>query len=120
MTETYKACKCMDSEDKKMILKIVGETIDRENTELRKISTKRMREMLKPPFVESFVGIRSSLVKVHEDFRKNIESLKSRIEEYPECSKIPQPPITDIGVNVRYPSASSGEIPVPFAKRKLF
>ncbi len=119
MPDASQTCRCIDFEDKKMILKVVSETIDKENTELRKISSRRMREMLKPPFVESFVGIRSSLVKVHEEFRKNIIDLQKRIEEYPECSKTQKQSTAEIGVNVRLPS-QSGEMPIPFAQRKLY
>lgn len=85
---SQESCKCIDHDHKKLILKIIDETINRENIELRKISTKRMRELLKPPFAESFTGIRSSLIKVHEDFRKDIEKFKRTMESYPDCSKI--------------------------------
>ena len=55
--ETSQLRKCLDSEDKKFVLKIIDEAIRIENEELRKISAKRMHETLKPPFIESFVGI---------------------------------------------------------------
>lgn len=104
MPETSQ-CKCLDSEDKTLMLKIIDETISRENQELRKIAAKRMREILRPPFKESFTGIRSSLVRVHEDFKKNIEQLKKRIEEYPKCTTKPR--VTEYEVNVRYPQSVS-------------
>jgi len=117
MPETSHSYRCLDYEDKKLILKIIDETISRENEELRKIVVKRTREMLRPPFVESFTNIRSSLVRVREDFKKNIELLKERIDEYPECTKMIKPPITEIGINVRYPKS---DMPVPYAQRKIF
>lgn len=70
MPETSQLNKCIDYEDKKLILKIVDEAINRENEELRKIATRKMQAMLKPAFVESFVGIRSSLMRVHEEFKR--------------------------------------------------
>ena len=85
MIDISQAQKCLDQEDKRLILKIIDETINKENEELRKIKVRRMHEMLKPPFKESFTGIRSSLVRAHEDFKKDIENLKKRVEEYHRC-----------------------------------
>ncbi len=47
------------------------------------------------------------------------EILQKRIEEYPECSKTQKQSTAEIGVNVRLPS-QSGEMPIPFAQRKLY
>lgn len=115
MLETSQIHKCMDPEDKKLILKIIDESINRENEELRKIAARRMHALLKPPFAESFTGIRSSLARVHEAFKKDVEFLKLRIEEYPKCTTI-KPIVTEIGFNIRSPKS---EIPVPYSQRKL-
>ena len=107
--------RCLNLEDKKLILKIIDEAISRENMELKKIEVKKMRSMGKPPFVESFTGIRSSLVKVHEDFRKDLENLKIRVEGYHKCI-ISDKPSTDVpGVTFLRP-----EYEIPVSQRKIF
>jgi hypothetical protein len=124
MPDIPQTCKCLDPEDKRLILKIIDEVIEGEMTELRKIEIRRLRTIAKPPFVEQFGEIRSSLKRVHEDFKKSVEELKRNIKQYPKCSTIIKEPIvyikgsaTDIKVNVSY---SKSEMPVPFSQRKLF
>ena len=95
MPEVLQAYKCLDSDDKNFILKIIDETISRENVELKKIAAKRERATLRSPFVESFIGIRSSLVKIHEEFKKDVENLRNRVEKYPKCRTTVKP-IIDI------------------------
>ena len=121
MSETSRIHKCLDTEDKKLILRIIDEAISREDMELRKISTKRMHERLVPPFVESFTGIHSSLVRVHKDYKQTIENLKKTIEEYPRCTAITdvvKQSVVDTG-QAHIPGTPY-ELPKPFAERKLF
>lgn len=103
MTKAPKTCKCLDIDDKKLILKIIDDKIDRENAELRKIISRQEHEILKPSFAKPFIGIRVSLIRAHEDFKKKVENLKNRIDEYPECETGIMPQITSIGANVPYP-----------------
>ncbi len=117
MQDTSEPCKCLESEDKRLILKIIDETIDRENAELKNIVLKRQRMAPRPPFVESFIGIRSSLVRVHQEFKKDIENLKKRVEQYPKCGTKLKQPAPEIGINVRIPE---GSMPVLYSQRKIF
>lgn len=103
MTKVPKTCKCLDIDDKKFMLKIIDDTIDRENAELRKIIWKQERAILKPSPEKPFLGIRLSLIKAHEDFKKKVENLKNRIDKYPECDTGIKPDISSIGSNVPYP-----------------
>ena len=116
MPEMPQMYKCLDPEDKKLMLRIIDDAISRENLELRKIETKRTHEMLIPPFVESFTGIRSSLVRVRKDFIKNIEDLKKRVEGYNKCTAVIKQPTTETGHNLR---ASLYEY-VPSHQGKIF
>ncbi len=114
MSKASEVCKCIDYEDKKLMLRIMDEAITRESMELRKIETRRMQNLLKPQFVESFLGISSSLVRTRKDFKQNMENLKKRLEGYPECIMVVKP--QEIGYNVKI---SQAEIPIPYAERKL-
>ena len=115
MSKVSEVCKCLDHEDKKLMLRIMDEAISRESSEIKKIEARRMQNLMKPSFVESFVGISSSLVRVRKDFMKDMENLKKRVEEYSVCTTA-KPPITEIGYNVKITQA---EIPIPYAERKL-
>lgn len=116
-------CKCLDQEDKKLILKIIDEALKEEENELKKIEQRRVFEIRKPPFVESFQGIRSSLKRVHEEFKKSVEELKRNVENYPKCSNMSQfpikPPTTEKDINVKGQTYEDIQIPVPYAQRKL-
>lgn len=115
MPETSQMYKCLDPEDKKLMLRIIDDTINRENLELRKIETRRMRERLVPPFVEPFTGIRSSLIRVHKDFIRNIEDLKKRVEGYNRCTAVIEQPLAKTG----YGRASLYEY-IPSHQGKIF
>lgn len=103
MTKEPKTCKCLDMDNKRFILKIIEDKIDRENEELRKIISKQEHEILEPSFVKPFIGIRLSLIKAHEDFKKKVENLKNVIDKYPECETGIKPSISSKGLNVPYP-----------------
>lgn len=122
MLDTPQTCKCLDQEDKKLMLKIIDEAIKDEENELKKIETRRLFSIMKPPFVEPFQGIRSSLKRVHEEFKKSVEELKRDVEKYPKCSNIPQfpikPPTTEES-NIKGQTYEHISTPVPFAQRKL-
>jgi hypothetical protein len=115
VSKISEVCKCLDHEDKKLILRIIDGAITRENMELRKIENRKLHILFKPQFVESFLGISSSLVRTRQEFKKNMESLKQRIEEYSVCVSA-KPPIAEIGYNVKLAQA---EITVPYSQRKL-
>lgn len=118
MLDAHPSCKCIEHEDKKLILKIIEEAIRRESEELANIEAKRMRGFLKPPFVESFIGIRSSLVKVRKEFKQDMTDLKKRVEEYPKCMSVSQHPITGKSIE-KHPTYEDTPIPVPYSQRKL-
>ena len=102
-TKAPKVCRCLDIDDKTFILKIIDDKIDRENAELRKIISKKDRTILEPSFAKPFIGIRLSLIKSHEDFKKKVESLKNIITAYPECEKGIKHSISGEGPSVPYP-----------------
>lgn len=116
MSEISQMCKCIDREDKKLMLRIVDEAISRESSEIKKIEARRMHNLMKPSFVESFLGISSSLVRIRKDFMKDMENLKKRVEEYSLCTTTTKPTITEIGYNVPRPQA---DMPIPYSQRKL-
>ncbi len=116
MPETSQMYKCLDLEDKKLMLRIIDDAISKENLELRKIETRKMHQMLVPPFVESFTGIRSSLIRVHKDFIKNIEDLKKRVEGYNRCMATIKQPVTETG----YGKESLYATHMPYHQRKVF
>lgn len=98
-------CRCLDHDDKSIMLKIINDVIDKENEELRRIESVKRRALLRPPgFTDSFVGIRSSLKRVHEDYKKNVEEFKKKVESYPRCGTVR--PKEDIKVNVVIPGYS--------------
>lgn len=115
MVDTNEKYKCLNHEDKKLILKIIDDTINRELADLRRIETMRAQTMKRPPFVGSFIGIRSYLLKSKEEFKKDVENLKKRIEAYPRCTEM-KPSATEIEINIRRPES---EIPIQYAERKL-
>jgi hypothetical protein len=123
MLDAPQACKCLDQEDKKLILKITDEAIKEEENELKKIEQRRMFSIMKPPFVEPFQGIRSSLKRVHEEFKKSVEELKRNVEKYPKCSSISQfqikPQTTEKDIKVKGPTYEDIQTPVPYAQRKI-
>lgn len=105
MPEPLIECKCLERDDKNLLLNIINDAIDKDNAELRKIEAIRRRAALRPPgFVESFVGIRSSLSKMHEQHRDKMQKLKERIDTYPKCSSLTVR--EDIKINVAYPGYS--------------
>ncbi len=114
MSEAFEICKCVDREDKRLMIKIIDEAISKEHIELRKIEIRRMHDALKPHFAESIIGIHSSLVRVRKEFLENMESLKKKLEAYPNCTTVVKP--KEIGYNVKI---TQEEMPVPYAKRKL-
>lgn len=101
MIKAPKACKCLDIDDKKLVLKIIDDMMDRENAELRKIISRKERTVLEPSFAKSFMGIHLSLIKAHEDFKKKVENLKNRIDKYPECETGIKPDISSSNVPYR-------------------
>lgn len=115
------ACKCLDQEDKKLMLKIIDEAIKDEENELKKIEARRLISIMKPPFAEPFQGIRSSLKRVHEEFKKSIEDLKRNVEKYPKCSS--QFPIksstTEKEISGKSQAYENIPAPVPFSQRKI-
>lgn len=115
MSKTSEVCKCLDHEDKKLMIRIMDEAISRESSEIKKIEARRMHNLMKPSFVESFLGISSSLVRIRKDFMKDIENLKKRIEEYSICTAA-KPPITELGYNV---TLTQAEMSAPYPQRKL-
>lgn len=121
MPDAPQICKCLDQEDKKLILKIIDEAIKAEENELKKIEARRLFSLMKPPFVEPFQGIRSSLKRVHEEFKKSVEELKRNVEKYPKCSsQFPiKSPITEKDANIKGPTFENIQTPVPYAQRKL-
>jgi hypothetical protein len=123
MLEAPQTCKCLDQEDKKLMLKIIDEAIKDEERELKKIEQRRMFSIMKPPFVEPFQGIRSSLKRVHEEFKKSVEELKKNVETYPKCSSMSQfpikPPTTEKDTSFKSPTYEYVQAPVPYSQRKL-
>lgn len=121
MSDAPQMCKCLDQEDKKLILKIIDEAIKQEENELKKIEVRRLFAIMKPPFVEPFQGIRSSLKRVHEEFKKSVEELKRNVEKYPKCSsQFPiKLPTTEKDANFKSPTYENIQAPVPYAQRKL-
>lgn len=103
MTKEPSICKCLDIDDKRFILKIIDDKIDRENAELRKIISRKEHTILEPSFAKPFIGIRLSLIKGHEDFKKKVENLKNIINTYPECETGIKPSISSKGLEVPYP-----------------
>jgi len=114
MPEASEVCKCIDREDKKLMIKIIDEAISREHIELRQIEIRRMHDALKPHFAESIIGIHSSLVRVRKEFIVNMESLKKKLEVYPNCTTVVKS--KEIGYNVKI---TQEEMPIPYAQRKL-
>jgi hypothetical protein len=114
-------CKCLDREDKKLMLKIIDEAIKEEENELKKIEQRRLFSIMKPPFIEPFQGIRSSLKRVHEEFKKNVEQLKRNVEKYPICSSqiAIKSTMLEKDRDIKDSTLDYIQIPVPFSKRKI-
>ena len=86
MSDTHQVRKCLDPEDKRFILKIIDDKIDRENVLTDNIKSRQKHMLSRPPTTEPFIRIRLSLIRAHEELKKKVEDLKNRIDEYPECS----------------------------------
>ena len=88
MLNVYRTQKCLDSEDKRLILRIIEDEIDMENEEIDKV-IKRHRFTLptSPKDHDEYrsMKIHSILIRSHEDFKRKVENLKNRINEYSEC-----------------------------------